>query len=108
MKASDFGDDFIWGVSTSAYQIEGAHNLDGKGPSIWDVFSNKKGKISQNHNGNNACNFYGNYTQDIQLLKRLGIKHFRFSIAWTRILPHGTGIINHKGIGFYNKLINYC
>ncbi|HET6227677.1 MAG TPA: GH1 family beta-glucosidase [Bacteroidia bacterium] len=108
MNASDFGDDFCWGVSTSAYQIEGAYNEDGKGPSIWDVFSNTPRKIYQNHNGNKAADFYNFFRQDILLLKSLGIRHFRFSISWSRLLPNGTGAVNEKGIQFYHKVIDTC
>ena len=108
MKASDFEDDFYWGVSTSAYQIEGAHDADGKGLSIWDVFSNMRGKIFQNHNGNQAANFYHSFKEDIQLLKKLNICHFRFSISWPRLLPNGTGAVNEKGIAFYHSVIDEC
>ncbi len=108
MKASDFGKDFTWGVSSSAYQSEGAHDLHGKGLSIWDVFSNTRGKISKNENGNTACNFYHHYEQDILLLKSLGIKQFRFSISWSRLLPEGTGRVNEAGVQFYHDLIDCC
>lgn len=108
MKASDFGSDFSWGVSSSAYQTEGAHDMDGKGKSIWDVFSNTRGKVHQNHNGNIACDFFHRYKQDILLLKKLGIKNFRFSISWPRLLPEGTGRVNEKGIKFYHDLIDCC
>jgi beta-glucosidase len=103
-----FPPDFKWGVSVAAYQIEGAHNSDGKGLSIWDVFSNQKGKIHLNHHGNVACDFYNQYQQDIQLLKQLNIPNFRFSIAWSRVLPNGVGEVNEAGIAYYNQLITYC
>lgn len=105
---ADFGDDFTWGVSTAAYQIEGAHNIDGKGPSIWDTFSQQKKKIIDDHNGNVACNFYNNYAEDIALMHKMNIANFRFSISWSRILPNGTGTVNYKAINFYNRIINYC
>ena len=105
---ADFGDDFTWGVSTAAYQIEGAHNIDGKGPSIWDTFSQQKKKIIDDHNGNVACNFYNNYAEDIALMHKMNIANYRFSISWSRILPNGTGAVNSKGINFYNRIINYC
>jgi beta-glucosidase len=108
LNASDFGKDFSWGVSTSAYQIEGAHTADEKGPSIWDVFSNTKGKIKNNHTGNDATDFYHRYQEDLLQLKALKIKNFRFSISWSRILPNGTGKINFKGILFYHHLIDFC
>jgi beta-glucosidase len=108
LKKSAFGEHFKWGVSTAAYQIEGAHNIDGKGLSIWDVFANKKGNIYQNHQGNTACNFYNLYHHDLQLMKAMGITNFRFSFAWSRILPSGCFPINQKGIDFYNHLIDHC
>jgi len=108
LKAADFGEDFIWGVSTSAYQVEGAHTADGKGASIWDVFSNRSGKVQQNHNGNTAADFYNRFREDIRLLKQLNIRHFRFSISWSRLLPNGTGAVNEKGILFYHQLLDEC
>src|SRR5919205_977387 len=93
-----FGKDFKWGVSTAAYQIEGAYNADGKGMSIWDVFSNKKGKTYLSHNGNIACDFYHRYAHDIALMSQLNIPNFRFSLSWSRIMPNGTGAINPKGV----------
>ena len=104
----DFGDDFKWGVSTAAYQIEGAHNADGKGLSIWDTFSQQKKKIIDDHNGNVACNFYNHYAEDIALMYKLNIANYRFSISWSRILPNGTGKVNYKGINFYNRVIDFC
>ena len=104
----DFGHDFKWGISTAAYQVEGGHNVDGKGPSIWDTFSKKRKKIANGHHGNIACDFYNRYTDDITLLYKLNIPNYRFSISWSRILPHGIGAINYKGIDFYNRVIDYC
>lgn len=101
-----FGEDFVWGVSTAAYQIEGAHLHDGKGPSIWDIFVQKKNKIFQNHTGDIACDFYHRYLDDLQLMHALNIRNYRFSIAWSRILPNGVGEINQAGVDFYNKLID--
>jgi beta-glucosidase len=105
---NDFGDDFKWGVSTAAYQIEGGHNADGKGPSIWDTFSQKKKKIFNGDTGNTACDFYKHYADDIALIYKLNIPNYRFSISWSRIMPQGVGAINHKGIDFYNKVIDFC
>jgi len=101
-----FGEDFVWGVSTAAYQIEGAHSHDGKGPSIWDVFVKKKNKIFQNHHGDIACDFYNRYIDDLYLMHSLHIPNYRFSISWSRILPNGIGEVNRKGIDFYNQLID--
>ena len=106
LQSIDFGEDFKFGVSTAAYQIEGAHNIDGKGRSIWDEFSNKKSKIFKNQNGNIACDHYNRWKEDIELLKALNIKNYRFSISWPRILPLGTGQINQAGIDYYNSFID--
>jgi beta-glucosidase len=103
-----FGNDFAWGVATAAYQIEGAHNADGKGASIWDSFSLRKKKIFKGQNGNVACDFYNRFPHDIQLMKNLHIPNYRFSIAWSRIFPNGTGQINHHGVDYYNRLIDVC
>ncbi len=104
----DFGAGFKWGVSTAAYQIEGAHTADGKGLSIWDTFSQKKKKITDNQNGNIACDFYHRYAEDIALMYELNIPNYRFSISWSRILPQGIGPINYKGVDFYNRIIEFC
>jgi beta-glucosidase len=104
----DFGDDFIWGVSTAALQIEGACAADGKGESIWDAFSSKKGKILNGDSPAIACDFYNQYQNDIDIIKRLNIPNFRFSISWARLLPDGTGEINEAGVAYYNRVIDYC
>lgn len=103
-----FGEDFTWGVSTAAYQIEGAHQHDGKGPSIWDIFVQRRNKIAKNQNGDIACDFYNRYEDDLKLMRNLNIVNYRFSIAWSRILPDGTGTLNQAGIDFYNRLIDYA
>jgi beta-glucosidase len=106
MKASDFGQGFHWGIASSAYQTEGAFNADGKGPSIWDIFTTMPGKTK----GNAAfgCDFYNRYMQDIILMHYMNIPNFRFSISWPRILPEGKGRVNEKGIDFYDAVIDYC
>lgn len=103
-----FGDDFVWGVSTAALQIEGSCDADGKGPSIWDTFSARKGKILNGDKPSTACDFYANYQRDIDLIKQLNIPNYRFSIAWSRILPAGEGEVNQAGIDHYIKVIDYC
>lgn len=108
LHRNDFGDEFVWGVASSAYQTEGACFEDGKGLSIWDVFCRRKGKIKGGGNGNGATHFYHRYIQDIILMEALGIPHFRFSLSWPRLLPEGTGRKNEKGIEFYNNLIDFC
>ncbi len=108
LDKKDFGDDFKWGVSTSAYQTEGGHLAHGKGPSIWDVFSNKKGNIYKGQKGDQACEFYERFEEDLELMKSLNIPNFRFSLSWARLIPNGTGAPNEKGIDFYNRLIDKC
>ena len=105
---ADFGNEFSWGVSTAAYQIEGAHDADGKGISIWDSFTQKKKKIFGGHHGNTACDFYNRYPEDIRLLKQMHIPNYRFSISWSRIFPEGIGKINSSGVEYYNRLIDAC
>jgi beta-glucosidase len=106
--AADFGDDFLWGSATAAYQIEGAWNVDGKGPSIWDTFSHKRGNVMNFDNGDVACDFYNNYASDIGLIKEMNMDVFRFSTAWSRVLPQGTGQVNQKGLDFYHRVIDSC
>lgn len=104
----DFGENFKWGVSTAAYQVEGAHDLHGKGLSIWDVFTRRRKKIAGNHHGNITCDFYNRYIDDILLLDHLNIREYRFSVSWSRIMPTGSGEINPAGIDFYNRVIDLC
>lgn len=106
LNKNQFGKDFLWGVSTAAFQIEGAHDSDGKGSSIWDVFTSQKGKIKNGHHAITACDFYNNYQDDIGLIKELNIPNFRFSISWPRIMPTGVHPINQAGIDYYNKIID--
>lgn len=108
ISASAFGEDFLWGVAIAAAQNEGAYNHDGKGLSIWDVFSRRNGKIRGNHKPYIACDFYHRYKDDLLLVKALGFKVFRFSISWSRILPEGTGKINKEGTAFYHRVIDEC
>src|SRR5579875_2733346 len=104
----DFDAGFNWGVSTAAYQIEGAYKTDGKGLSIWDVFANKKGNIAFNQNANIACDFYHRYAQDLVLMRSLNIPNYRFSLSWSRLFPEGVGKVNPNGIDFYNRVIDFC
>ena len=101
-----FSNDFIWGTATSAYQIEGAYDTDGKGPSIWDSFCTIPNRIKNGANGNSAINHYHQYKEDVALLKSQGFKAYRFSISWARILPEGKGEVNEKGLQFYSNLID--
>ncbi|MFA4016961.1 MAG: hypothetical protein RUDDFDWM_002073, partial [Candidatus Fervidibacterota bacterium] len=95
-----FPEGFLWGVATASYQIEGAWNEDGKGVSIWDTFSHTQGKIADGSTGDVACDHYHRWREDIALMKELGVKAYRFSIAWTRIIPQGSGPVNPKGLDF--------
>ena len=99
-----FGPDFLWGASTSAYQIEGAHDVDGRKPSIWDSFCRLKGRVDNGDSGDIACNHYNLYKDDVALMRDLGLDAYRFSIAWPRIIPKGRGKINPKGLDFYDRL----
>ena len=101
-----FRKDFIWGAATAAYQIEGAAFEDGKGLSVWDTYSNTPGKVFGNHTGNVADDHYHRFREDVALMAKLGIRNYRFSLSWPRILPEGTGEVNPKGIAFYNALID--
>jgi beta-glucosidase len=106
MVAKIFPADFLWGAATSAYQIEGAWNEDGKGESIWDRYTHQRFKIQNAENGDVACDHYQRLEEDVALLKRLGVKAYRFSSAWTRVLPNGHGQVNLKGLDFYRRLVD--
>lgn len=97
---------FLWGTATSAYQIEGAVNEDDRGPSIWDRFAHTGGKIQDRSNADVADDHYHRYKEDVQLMKALGAKAYRFSIAWPRVFPEGAGPPNPKGLDFYNRLLD--
>jgi beta-glucosidase len=101
-----FADDFAWGVASAAYQVEGAPQEDGKGPSVWDMFCRKPGVIWRGQTGDVACDHYHRFREDVALMKELGIRAYRFSMAWPRVLPDGTGAVNEKGIGFYDQLVD--
>ena len=101
-----FPKNFRWGTSTSAFQIEGAVHEDGRGQSIWDVVSHTPGRIRNNDNADIACDHYHRYADDFELMKTLGYKHYRFSIAWPRIIPSGRGAVNQKGLDFYSHLVD--
>jgi len=101
-----FSEKFLWGAATAAYQIEGAAFEDGKGQSIWDVFSHTDGKVWHAHNGDTACDHYHRVDEDVKLMQEIGLQAYRFSTAWTRILPDGTGAINEKGLDFYSNLVD--
>ena len=101
-----FPKDFVWGVATSSYQIEGAAQTDGRGESIWDRFCATPGKIADATNGDIACDHYNRWADDLDLMKRLNMQAYRFSIAWPRILPAGSGRIETAGLDFYERLVD--
>lgn len=104
MTPIKFPANFLWGAATASYQIEGAWNEDGKGESIWDRFSHTPGKISDKSTGDVACDHYHRWPEDIALMRQLGLKAYRFSISWPRILPNGLGRVNLPGLDFYDRL----
>lgn len=102
----NFNSNFVWGVASSAYQIEGGWDCDGKGPSIWDTFCHQKSNIAYEQTGNISCNHYENYLKDIKLMYSFGIRAYRFSISWPRVFPNGDNVLNTKGLEFYDKLVD--
>ncbi|WP_129408170.1 GH1 family beta-glucosidase [Marinitoga lauensis] len=106
ISKKDFSNDFLWGVATSAYQIEGSDIEDGKGPSIWTIFTKNKGNIIDNSSGKIACDYYKRFKEDLVFLKKLNVNAYRFSISWSRIFPKGIGEINQKGVDFYHEIID--
>lgn len=101
-----FAKDFVWGAATSSYRIEGTGRDFGKGQNIWDVFTKEPGRVYEGHTGDIACDHYHRFREDVAYMKELGLKGYRFSIDWSRVLPEGTGKVNEKGIDFYNALID--
>jgi beta-glucosidase len=101
-----FPEGFLWGAATSAYQIEGAHDADGKGESIWDRFSRAPGKIRNGDTGDRACEHYHRFSEDVALMQAMGLKAYRFSVSWPRVIPAGKGRINPAGIDFYSRLVD--
>jgi beta-glucosidase len=101
-----FPDGFIWGAATSAYQIEGSPLADGAGPSIWQRFAHTPGMMANGDHGDVACDHYRRYKDDVQLMRALGLHSYRFSVAWARVLPEGTGRVNPKGLDFYSRLVD--
>lgn len=98
--------DFTWGVSTSSYQIEGAARDDGRGDSIWDTFCRTRDRIKNNDTGDVACDHYHRYAEDVAVMRDIGVRAYRFSVAWSRILPKGRGAANEPGLAFYDRLID--
>ncbi len=101
-----FQENFVWGAATASYQVEGAAFLDGKGLNIWDVFCKEDGRIYEGHNGGSACDAYHRVEKDVALMKEIGLKAYRFSVSWARILPEGIGRIEGRGLAYYDKLVD--
>jgi len=102
----EFPRGFVWGAAAAAYQIEGAPDADGKGPSIWDMFCKKPGSIWHDQSGDVACDHYRRYKEDVAIMKGLGLAAYRLSVSWPRVLPEGTGTVNAKGLDFYDRLVD--
>lgn len=101
-----FPSGFAWGAATSAYQIEGATAADGRGPSIWDEFAKRPGAIVDGSTGDETCDHYHRYRDDIELMSLLNLGAYRFSTSWSRVIPDGSGKVNPAGIGFYDRLVD--
>ncbi|TPW27476.1 beta-glucosidase [Martelella alba] len=106
--AGRFPDDFLFGVATASYQIEGAAREDGRKPSIWDAFCNMPGRVHGRDNGDVACDHYHRLDEDLDMIRDLGMEAYRFSIAWPRIIPDGRGPVNEAGLDFYDRLLDGC
>ena len=105
-EALAFPTGFAWGAATAAYQIEGATDVDGRGPSVWDTFSHTPGKVRGGDTGDIACDSYRRYPEDADLLRSLGLSNYRFSISWPRIFPDGGGQVNQAGLDYYKALLD--
>jgi len=101
-----FGDDFVWGAATASYQVEGAHDAEGKGPSVWDMLCERPGAIYRGHHGKTACDQFNRYEEDAALMGELGLQAYRFSISWPRVMPTGRGQVNQAGLDYYDRLVD--
>lgn len=102
-----FPKDFLWGAATSSYQIEGAWNADGRGETVWDRFRHTiPSKVANRDSGDVACDHYHRYREDVDLMCQIGLQAYRFSVAWSRVLPEGIGPVNTKGLDFYSRLVD--
>src|SRR5438552_1592596 len=105
-EVNRFPEDFLWGAATSAYQIEGSPLADGAGASIWHRFAHTPGRVRDGDTGDIACDHYRRIAEDVELMRELGLAAYRFSIAWGRVLPAGTGAVNEHGLDFYRRLVD--
>ena len=101
-----FQDQFMWGTASAAYQVEGAYAEDGKGLSVWDAYTQESGHVAHGENGNVACDHYHRFREDVQTMREMGVKNYRLSISWPRVIPNGTGEVNQKGLQFYSDLVD--
>ena len=101
-----FPADFAWGAATASYQIEGAHDADGKGPSVWDAMTDWPGKVHHDDTGDIACDHYHRLDEDVEIMRAIGLKAYRFSLSWPRIMPEGEGAVNEAGLAFYDRLVD--
>lgn len=101
-----FASDFIWGTATASFQVEGAAYEDGRGPSIWDTFCRTPGKVAFGHTGDVSSDQYHRYEEEVALMRGLGVRSYRFSIAWPRVFPGGYGTQNEKGFDYYDRLVD--
>jgi beta-glucosidase len=106
MQNEFFPRGFVWGASTSAYQVEGGASADGKGPSIWDTFCRRPGAVWRGQTGDQACDHYHRWPEDVRLMERIGLQAYRFSVSWPRVLPEGRGRPNPAGLDFYSRLVD--
>jgi beta-glucosidase len=105
-RTAAFPEGFLWGASTSAYQIEGSPLADGAGPSNWHRFTHTPGLVADGENGDVACDHYRLYESDVALMRELGLNAYRFSVAWSRVLPQGRGQVSSRGLDFYRRLVD--
>src|SRR5688500_951680 len=103
---AQFPANFVWGAAAASYQIEGAHDTDGRGPSVWDMYCRKPGMVWSGHSGDVSCDHYHRYREDVGLMQQIGLQAYRLSISWPRVLPTGTGKPNLAGLDFYDRLID--
>lgn len=101
-----FQKDFVWGAATASYQVEGAAREGGRGLSVWDIFSRTPGKVVEMHTGDTGCDQYHHVEEDVALMKEMGLKAYRFSISWSRVMPEGTGRVNEEGLRYYDTLVD--
>jgi len=106
MSDPAFPESFVWGAASAAYQVEGGWDADGKGRSVWDMLVRRPGAVLNGDTGDVACDRYHRYREDVAIMKEIGLKGYRFSVSWPRVLPEGVGRVNDKGLAFYDRLVD--